>query len=291
MIKFLQRNEIDETKWNALIAKHPSGLPYAFSWYLDAVTKNWSAFVLDDYEAVMPLPVAKKFGISYVYQPPMCQQLGVFSLAKSEALTKLFYATLNKKFIRYHVAQNAFFEPAKGFTTRVNFEIELQQNITEISTGYTRNTKYNISKASKRGLRFSDKITPADFSEFVAKYSNDHFVNFEKLLFNLQQNNYLFLCGVQDEKGEWQAVDLCAKTPRRIINLVTTTSPEGMKNGATHLLLHSSIERFCNQAEIFDFEGSTIPGVAQLYRSFGAGETIFFEKRRLVRSLIFSKSS
>jgi hypothetical protein len=47
-------------------------------WHLDRTAVVWDALVWGDYEFVMPLPVRKKWGIQYVYQPLFCQQLGIF---------------------------------------------------------------------------------------------------------------------------------------------------------------------------------------------------------------------
>ena len=87
MIYFVKRNQIDEEKYNNCIATSLQSRMYAYSWYLDIVADNWNVLVLDDYEAVMPLPFHKKFLISYISQPFFTQQLGVFSI-----LTTIFLA-------------------------------------------------------------------------------------------------------------------------------------------------------------------------------------------------------
>ncbi len=53
-LRVLKRKEIDEQKWNALIQTSVQSLPYALSYYLDAVAENWEAIVVGDYEASMP---------------------------------------------------------------------------------------------------------------------------------------------------------------------------------------------------------------------------------------------
>ena len=47
-----------------------NGLIYAYSFYLDTMAKHWDAFILNDYEAVMPLTWNKKYGITYYYTSP-----------------------------------------------------------------------------------------------------------------------------------------------------------------------------------------------------------------------------
>lgn len=284
MIKFLKRAEINEVRWDALVAKHPSGLPYAYSWYLDIEAESWEALVLNDYEAVMPLPIAKKYGIPYVYQPNFCQQLGVIATEKNAALTEQFYAALNRRFLVFHVAQNSFFEPTNSFSKRVNFELSLNRSLPEIFANYNESTKRNIAKATKQKFRFSsNELDIKSFLNFAINLSPKGSKNPARLAEKLQSNGLLFLCGVYDKNGELQAADLCIKTHNRIIHLVPVTSDSGRKNGAMHFLLHNIIVEHQQQNFVLDFEGSAIPSIAQFYRSFGASETIFYEKKRFVK--------
>ena len=79
MIYYLKRNQLDDNKYNSCIKQSKNSRIYAFSWYLDCVADNWDALVLNDYEAVMPLPWRQKYVIKYIYPPAWTQQLGVFS--------------------------------------------------------------------------------------------------------------------------------------------------------------------------------------------------------------------
>ena len=77
-IRYLERNDIDISKWDRCIIDAPNGLIYARSFYLDTMAENWSALVAGDYQYVMPLTWNKKFGIKYLYQPYFTKTLGVF---------------------------------------------------------------------------------------------------------------------------------------------------------------------------------------------------------------------
>ncbi len=81
MIRHLPHSSIDKQKWDACISDSRNRIPYALSWWLDAVCPGWDALVQDDYLAVMPLTHGHKFGIDYLYQPYFTQQLGIFSLS------------------------------------------------------------------------------------------------------------------------------------------------------------------------------------------------------------------
>ncbi|MGZ3950491.1 MAG: hypothetical protein ACXVBZ_03805, partial [Flavisolibacter sp.] len=77
-IYYKRRHEVEIDKWDRCISGSSNGLIYAYSYYLDATADNWDALVLNDYQAVMPLPWRKKFGVFYLYQPSFAAQLGVF---------------------------------------------------------------------------------------------------------------------------------------------------------------------------------------------------------------------
>ena len=60
MIQYLKNNEIDIEKYDNCIKSSLNSRIYAFSWYLNIVADNWDVLVLNDYEAVMPLPFLKR---------------------------------------------------------------------------------------------------------------------------------------------------------------------------------------------------------------------------------------
>ena len=73
MIRYIRRKEIDIAKYDACIETAINARIYAYSWYLDIVADNWDILVLNDYEAVMPLPWRSKYFIKYVYPPAWTQ--------------------------------------------------------------------------------------------------------------------------------------------------------------------------------------------------------------------------
>src|ERR1041385_1955582 len=104
-MRFLKRNDIDAVKWNNCIASAANSLPYAFSWYLDAVAENWDALVEGDYKTVMPLVWMRKLGIKCLYQPYYCQQLGIFGRDPSKETNRelINYIKANYKYININL--------------------------------------------------------------------------------------------------------------------------------------------------------------------------------------------
>ena len=98
---------IDKQKWDNCIEHSPNGLIYAYSYYLDAMAKNWDALVLNDYETVMPLTWNKKYGIQYLYQPFFCASLGIFGNNITVDTVNEFLKNIPSKFLYWDIYLNA----------------------------------------------------------------------------------------------------------------------------------------------------------------------------------------
>jgi hypothetical protein len=172
MIKYLTNENIDRRKWDECIARSFNGIVYAYSWYLDIVSPEWEALVKDDYKSVMPLTWRKKYGIGYLYQPFFTQQLGVFSVEKSDAdLVKKFLEAIPKQFQFVEINLNTFNQdsPAKtqssqslnflgglsGFVGKANLthELDLIESYENIAKNYSDNLKRNLKKAQNNKLQ------------------------------------------------------------------------------------------------------------------------------------------
>src|SRR3982751_7041868 len=96
-IQYIPQKNIDKKKWDACIGNASNGLIYGYSFYLDHMAKHWDALVLNDYEAVMPLTWKKKYGISYLYQPPFVAMAGIFGNNLSADDAKAFIHAIPQK--------------------------------------------------------------------------------------------------------------------------------------------------------------------------------------------------
>ena len=152
-IKYIHREHLDEEKYNQCIDSSLQSKIYAFSWYLDIVCDTWDVLVLNDYEAVMPIPWRKKYGIKYVYPPFWVLQLGVFSnevIDENEFLTPLF----NKfKFVELRMNTCNNFELYPEFLQLKQCQ-KLVFNTTYSSTlsHYRKDRKKDLQKAAAADL-------------------------------------------------------------------------------------------------------------------------------------------
>ncbi len=105
-IEYVPYQHIDKAKWDDCINNAGNGLIYATSIYLDTMSENWDALVLDDYKAVMPLTWKKKYSIYYLYQPFFTACLGVFGKNISAGLVNNFLKAIPSKFKYWDIYLN-----------------------------------------------------------------------------------------------------------------------------------------------------------------------------------------
>ena len=73
-IKLIQRKDIDSQKWDACVCQNGHGIIYGLS-VLDCLTESsWSAFIIEDYRAVLPFYPKTKYFYP-IYQPTSTVQI------------------------------------------------------------------------------------------------------------------------------------------------------------------------------------------------------------------------
>ena len=280
MIRYLKNNEIDLTKYDTCIKTSINSRIYAFSWYLDCVADNWDILVLNDYEAVMPLPWRQKYFIKYIYPPAWTQQLGVFSSNEiSEKLVLDFIHAIPKKFKKITIqfnSENIF--QYKNVIERVNYVLPLNKSYSEIYKGFNQNRKRDLKKALKNNNAKIKTISSKEFLDFYLNVPKNYAVNKNQIetLMKLvsSKNDAIQIVGIYNA-GILEASILFLIDTNRIINLVPVTTDFGKENGLTTLILNNMIKNHENSTKILDFEGSMIEGVASFYESFGAEKEFY----------------
>ncbi|HEU4902656.1 MAG TPA: hypothetical protein VFT06_07675, partial [Flavisolibacter sp.] len=134
---------------------------YAYSFYLDTMTGDWDALVLNDYEAVMPLPWRRKWGISYLYQPFLTAQLGVFGNGLSAETVASFLRAVPAKFRYWDFSlnhHNVFGGTGFPLHERMNYVLPLSSPYEAIYKGYRENIRRNIKKSTDFGCTVTKDI-------------------------------------------------------------------------------------------------------------------------------------
>lgn len=285
-IQYLVHQEIDKGKWDQCIDSAPNGLIYAYSFYLDAMSRNWDALVLskglhseNDYEAVMPLTWNSKFGIRYLYQPFLAAQLGVFGKKITEQLAGDFIRSIPPSFRFIEIALNSgnIFSVPSGFSVlRNNYVLDLNKPFGILAENYNENTRRNIKKAVQSGCTVQKDLDAEKVIELAVaqmrthdKRSAENVNRFRKLYQYLYNKKMAVTYGIS-LNDQLLASCVFFISNKRAYYILVGNHPDGRHSGASHALIDAFIKDHAGQPVVLDFEGSDIPGLASFYSSFGA---------------------
>lgn len=291
-IKYLNREEIEDKKWNGCVHFALNSLPYGYTWYLDNIAESWNGLVLGDYEAVMPLPENKKYFWEYVYTPLFAQQLGVFSLRiLTKKLLNSFIDAIPERYVL--VDQNVnFMNPIerKDFqkNEKINLEIFLDQPYESLRKKYSSNTLRNLRKAEKNELSISNNIKPEILVSFFKahigkslKFMNEAaYHSLHRVIYNSLHYSMGATYGVFSKEKHLIATAYFIYGKHRMINLLPASNEQGKATGAMALLYDHVISINSERKFILDFEGSMIPSIARYYKGFGAEEVKYWQIKR-----------
>jgi hypothetical protein len=284
-IKYLKSQEIDRTRWDACIKNADNSLIYANSICLDSIC-NWDALVLNNYEAVMPLPFRTKWRISYVYQVPFFQRLGVFGNNLSERLIASFYeeAARQFKFIHYNVHQVANNKNCKVLP-RTNYIIDLSSKYQFIHSNFSKECQKNIKKAKDRGCVFSTNTNVQELIEIYKEtYGKLHpsvtdkdYTKLTNLLHKGLNNDFAELYKIEDDNGETIFTAALLKDKNRLYYIMGAPTKDGRNHRAAYFFIDHVIQKYAGSNMTFDFEGSDIPNVADFYKKFNPQQETYFD--------------
>lgn len=284
-VRYVPYQQIDKSKWDHCIDTAGNGLVYGYSFYLDAMAKHWDALVLDDYEAVMPLPWNKKYGIAYLYQPFFAASLGVFSNNLSATLVNDFLKSIPAKFLYWDVYlnhANRFALVDFNLYERVNYVLALKESYEKLYDNFRDNIKRNIKKAAQLNCVIKKDIAvdavialSIEQSKNFSPVTTEDYDHFKEVYHYLQAQKKAVTYGVYTSANELIASCAFIFSHNRAFYILVGNHPNGKTIGASHAIINAFIKDHAGQNLLLDFEGSDIPNLAFFYNSFGAREEKF----------------
>lgn len=279
MIKYIKRKDIDINKYDACIENSVQSRIYAFSWYLNIVADNWDVLVLDDYEAVMPIPWKQKYFIKYITQPYFCQQLGVFSKSKiDEIIEKKFINKIPFFYFKITLNLNSGNYPNKSSIEKKNYILSLKDDYDSLFRKFSKTRKQRVKSGYKNELKIS-KVSIDSLLEIHKKnYSYEGFSIeiISKLSSFIVNYNKGELLGVYKE-DKLLGGGLFLKSEKKIIYIYSSFDEDGRKYQAASFLINYIIKSNTKSNLILDFEGGNIPSIAAFFKSFGALPEKFYQ--------------
>ncbi|CAH0183503.1 hypothetical protein [Chryseobacterium sp. Bi04] len=272
MIRRLRYNEIDFVKYSRCLENSEQKKYSATKDFLDTTSeKQWEILVYNDYEAVMPIPFVKKYGIKIVLNPKLCQQLGVFSAKDDVQLNEAFLNYLEKNYLIGAYPLNDF--------NQIQRKLRLRKNFLLYPDSYEK-VYARYSPKRKRKLRLDDE---------VVKNSEIKTISYDEAKLFIE-NNMIGLCKENDLPDFMRIFEAFYHLNylkfsaffyhHKIINMIATYSDCSMVallgtfndkdyvkiSGASVLI--DTIIRETIEIHIFDFEGGELPNIEEFFRGF-----------------------
>jgi lipid II:glycine glycyltransferase (peptidoglycan interpeptide bridge formation enzyme) len=238
--------------------------------YYGPLFDQWCALVLNDYDGVLLVPYKKWGPWTWSFTPLFYRAsywLGNWTPSEKKEALQLLQKSFD--FGSLNIGS-----VADSTESRIHQVILPHQ---EASESYNKLTQRMIRKAQQQDIQLVHEL---DIDRFVAflhhelhqkvdGINQDSMQVFTRLLHSLQQQGRLRFEGAS-MGGVLVAGILIVEGQGRHLYLKGTATQDTKKLGVYYWLMHRAITKAQTQGAIFDFGGSSIEGVAQFNRNFGA---------------------
>lgn len=289
----LSRAEIDDRRWNELIANSDQQVIYGHTTYLDLVCNSWKALVwpaAGEYRIVMPLPVKRKWLKEVVQQPLFCQYLGVFSTQPITAIElTLFLRALSHHFSyisSYHFNPDnspIVREILPDFPNLIAEEnqtywLSLGAAYNKIKDHYSVDRKANLKRSLVVDWVVEKRDNPQPLIDLFQKHhakkipggvNPSAYALLSQLVQSLKMTNACELWYAVSD-GQIHAGAIFARSAGKIIYLFNASDQVGRDGNARTFLLDQFFKENAEESIVFDFESPEIASIAAFYKSFGA---------------------
>ena len=274
MIKKVKYQEIDFDKYSECLENACQNADYADRKFLDIVSdRKWFLLVYGDYESVMPVSYVRKYGLTFILMPKICQQLGVFSKEDDPKMNQLFYDFLEQNFLVLIYSFNGDNQFDKAVQKKTSYLLEKNNYAT---------TKKNYSSHRRRNVRIiGDLVDNVTFKNAWQEQDKEFFLtNIKGTTKEKDSHNYfnIFTELLNQNIGNLKILEF----KNQIQSFVYLY--EGKRNRYLSLFINgyllanpnfpSIIIDHCLQDFVednnFDFMGSEVENVAKFNERFGA---------------------
>lgn len=286
MIQYLPHSKIDKLRWDNTINQAQKNCIYGYSWYLDIVSPDWDALILNDYEAVMPLTRKRKHGIKYLVQPLLTQQLGVFGNNISENTVDLFISSIPIKFKHINIKlneSNNSIEYRHLLQTNINYTLDLSASYESIFHGFSKGLKSHLKKCNSVNITIKSDIEFEGIIDFLELnllnrllLNNLEIIRLLNMIYEVCKKKELIRFYTAYIDNELATVVIMLNSFDRWILLISASNKTGKQNNCKSYILDSFIKERAGKSEILDFEGSNLPNIAMYNSGFGALKNHYF---------------
>ncbi len=264
-IRLIPHQEIDKTKWNSCVHYATNGNIFGYKWYLDAVAKEWDALIEGDYESVLPLFITET--PSLLEQPKLLREAGIYSIHQlSEKRIAAFLNVLSEQYtdISIQVNEGISISEHPDFSIRPmkNYQIVLLESYKRIVEKFTPHLKEQINHPNLKQLLPSSNVKPEKIAQLFkdnAKHHKDNerfFHTYQRIMYNALHRGWGATFGVTDLNKNLLSAAFFIYGQGRVMQLVSATSPKGMKMNAYEYLINNFLQSHAGRPLVLDFNST-----------------------------------
>ncbi|MDR6457676.1 hypothetical protein J2786_000769 [Chryseobacterium vietnamense] len=272
MIRRLKYHEIDFAKYAQCLENSEQRKYSAAKDFLDTTsTMPWDILVYKDYEAVMPVPFVRKYGMKIVHNPKLCQQLGVFSEKDNLELNEAFLEYLEKN---YMIRAYPFND-----VNQLRTKIRIKKNFLLYPEAYEK-VYSRYSPKRKRKLRLDEAVVKESEIKTIPYEKAKAFIESNTIGLNKDHDLSEFMRIFESFYKSGYLKFTAFYYQKKIANVIATYSDSNMVallgnfndkdyvrlSGASVLIDHVIKENI--ETHIFDFEGGELPNIEEFFRGF-----------------------
>ncbi|WP_276967392.1 hypothetical protein [Chryseobacterium sp.] len=272
MIRRLKYHEIDFVKYAQCLENSEQRKYSAAKHFLDTTsTMPWEILVYKDYEAVMPVPFVRKYGMKIVHNPKLCQQLGVFSAKDNVDLNEAFLEYLEKN---YMIRAYSFND-----VNQLRTKIRIKKNFLLYPEAYEK-VYLRYSPKRKRKLRLDEVVLKESEIKTISYEKAKAFIESNTIGINKDHDLFEFMRIFENFYKLSYLKFTAFYYKHKIVNVIATYSDGNMVallgnfndkdyvklSGASVLIDHVIKENI--ETHIFDFEGGDLPNIEEFFRGF-----------------------
>ena len=291
-------------EWDSFVDHSPQGCIFCKSWWLEAVAPDaWQVVVVRGSQGIlagMPFATARVHGGLEIRMPQLTQTLGpLFAQPTGDKYTVNLSTEMEllKRLIDSlppfrQMKQNChyrfmnwlpYYWASFSQTTRYTYILDNLTNIGQVWDGMESTTRGKIRKAEKSGIRI---VETQDIDQFLILNRK----TFERqgkglpypveLVHRLDRvcatHNARRIYLAQDEQGRTHSALYVVFDQTCMYNLMQGGDPDLRSSGANLLAMWHSIQFASTVTQRYDFEGSMLPNVEPVFRSFGSVQKPYF---------------
>lgn len=270
-MRFIQSNELNKKKWDELIQNSNY---YSYSYFLDAVAKNWGAFVDENYTKGLAICFNQSMGIKILYPAFLGRTLEPINLSDEE-IDKIFLEL--KREFKIGVI---------NLEQQINTKIVCSKKVFQLfNPDLKQNTlsKRMLKKAVEHNLTINepncDELLSLVINELKSKVKELDTENQKRLIDFIQklhENKKLISVGIMNAKNEVDGGLFFFDGKDKITYITGACKNDSRNNGGMYLAMANLIEFAKKNNKKVDFGGSNIESIRRFYLSIGGEDHEYF---------------